>query len=275
MVKTVLELAWLRAAKVAQLAAVRNMSIMTVFQPAHPPSIPADLRLYAVGDIHGRLDLLERLLVLIGRDAAESAARRRRVVFLGDYVDRGPDPREVVDLLCAGPPRSAAWAGFEWICLKGNHEDMMIQFIDGAEFGRAWLTNGSRTTMASYGVLDLAGLADPAILRSNLQRAMPPRHLTFLRRLPSYHVEGDYLFVHAGIRPDTPLAEQEDDDLLWIRDDFLHSDADHGYVVVHGHSAGTEAELLDNRIGIDTGACRTGRLTALGLEGTRRWLLAT
>lgn len=239
--------------------------------------LPPGLIVYAVGDIHGRSDLLSELEARIAADAASRPAERRLIVYLGDYVDRGPDSRGVVDRLLEGPP-----AGFDAVHLRGNHEDFLLRFLEDDSIGRAWLMNGGDATLESYGVLPSSGVPDEApiaVLQREFRRLLPPRHLGFLRGLRLRHRAGSYVFVHAGIRPGIPLDAQIDDDLMWIRDDFLYSTADHGAVVVHGHSIRLEPERLRNRIGIDTGAYASGRLTALVLEeaagGVRERFLAT
>jgi serine/threonine protein phosphatase 1 len=237
-------------------------------------------RIYAVGDIHGRVDLLDRLLVRIGTDAAKQGRSdlRKVVVFLGDLIDRGPNSREVVERLRNGPPDHPAWAGFEWIVLRGNHESAMLDFLIDPAAGPMWLQNGGLATITSY----VGRLPDPVPgpewlvrLRQALAEAVPAAHRQFLSNLPVSHEEGDYLFVHAGVRPGVPLDRQEASDLLWIRGEFLNSRSDHGRIIVHGHTVTREPEVRDNRIGIDTGAFATGRLTALVLEGTSRGFLST
>jgi serine/threonine protein phosphatase 1 len=231
--------------------------------------VPDGVRLYAVGDIHGRADLLDDLHGQIAGDAERAPGRRRVVVYLGDYVDRGPDSQGVVEGLIERP-----LPGFECVQLKGNHEAFLLAFIDDAEAGDAWMMNGGESTLASYGV-DTVGYGDDALERARLAfiRALPSSHLDFFRGLALTFDAGDYLFVHAGIRPGVGLRRQKDVDLMWIRDDFLESDADFGHVVVHGHSIRPEPDIRPNRIGIDTGAHSSGRLTCLVLEaGTRRFL---
>jgi serine/threonine protein phosphatase 1 len=231
-------------------------------RPAAPTaSAPAGSRIYAIGDIHGRLDLRLQLETKIAADAGRSRADRRVIVYLGDYVDRGPDSHAVVEHLAKN-----SLDGFERVLLKGNHEDMMIRFLAGEPVARIWFMNGGMQTLRSYGV---TGLVEdlPAIARAALARNVPDHHRDFFSGLALNHVEGDYLFVHAGIRPGLALARQEEADLLWIREEFLDSAADHGKVVVHGHTITPKPERLANRIGIDTGAFMTGRLTALALEG--------
>lgn len=239
-----------------------------------PPSVPEGSRVYAVGDIHGRADLLARLLIRIAKDAEQAAPVDRRVlVFLGDYVDRGPDSDRVLDILLEGIP-----LGFEPVFLMGNHEQFMLDFLDKGLLGESWLSNGGRATLFSYG-LDALGFCQGttilADLRADLQETLPASHRAFLGSLRLSHREGDYFFVHAGVRPGVPLESQDPFDLLWIRGSFLSSREDFGAVVVHGHSIEPEPEVRANRIGIDTGAYRSGRLTCLVLEGQGRRFIAT
>jgi len=232
---------------------------------------PAGSRVYAIGDIHGRADLLAALHRMIRDDAAGRPVSRRVAVYVGDYIDRGPDSRAVIDLLLDAP-----LAGFESVHLLGNHEAFLLDFLDDAAIGPDWLFNGGAETLASYGVESPWPFGDPLDrMQTEFRRRLPARHLTFLRGLRLSHVEGDYLFVHAGVRPGVPLDRQARDDLLWIRDEFLDSGTDLGKVVVHGHSIAHEPEQRANRIGIDTGAYMTGRLTCLVLEGADRRFLAT
>ena len=167
-------------------------------------------------------------------------------------------------------------AGFEEIHLKGNHEDFMLQFLDDPGVGEQWYLNGGDATLASYGVertVMMEGSNRFFTVRDRLWRKLPVEHLAFLRSLAMYHVEGDYLFVHAGIRPGRPMDKQEAHDLMWIRGEFLSSNADPGCCVVHVHSISPEPEMRRNRIGIDTGAYFTGRLTGLVLDGAERRIL--
>jgi len=240
---------------------------------SEPASAPSDTRIYVIGDIHGRCDLLSALHERILDDAGTATASRRVVVYLGDYVDRGEASCQVIALLLERP-----LAGFEQIFLSGNHEAMMLRFLDDAAVGEMWLYNGGDATLFSYGV-SIASGSDPdqrcIVMQRALGEKLPDRHLAFLRRLRPYHVEGDYLFVHAGIRPGVPLEEQSSEDLFWIREEFLYSRADHGRCVVHGHTIVSEPEFRPNRIGIDTGAYFSNRLTCLVLEGTDQRTLQT
>ncbi len=218
--------------------------------------VPDGTVVYAVGDIHGCRRQLDSMLDLIHRDIAATTRRRHVVVFLGDYVDRGPDSRGVMELLLSNPIESA-----ELVFLKGNHEDLFLQSLYGAdrEEARMWcLGNGGIETEHSYGI---SGERD--------REMFPCRHLDFMRGLRPYHVEGECLFVHAGIRPGIPLEGQSEHDLLWIREPFLSSGDSHGVMVVHGHTPAPSPQVRDNRIGIDTGVFHTGTLTALVVEKSR------
>ena len=240
---------------------------------AAPARAPEGERIYAVGDVHGRSDLLLELVEMIRDDMAEGHAAAHQVVFLGDYVDRGAGNAEVIDILCSQPFGKAAT-----VCLIGNHEAVMLQFLEDAEIGRDWLRFGGDATLASYGVR--VRREDPSIddlleAQAALRRNMPDQHLEFLRNLKLTYRAGDYLFVHAGIRPGVPLAQQDGNDLIWIRNTFLKSDDDFGCVVVHGHTPNLKIESRHNRIGVDTGAYFSGRLTAAVLEGDSRRFLST
>lgn len=233
--------------------------------------VPTGARVYAIGDIHGRLDLLTRLHDMIRRDADTSGAARLVLVYLGDYVDRGADSFGVIEKLATRP-----LDGFECVYLKGNHEELMLRFMADGSMARAWLGNGGGATLKSYGVSTLGILLGESgfqRMRAKLDRTIPDVHRAFYRDLRLQHVEGDYLFVHAGVRPGVPLAEQEAEDLMWIRQDFLNAEDDFGKIVVHGHSITAKPEVKSNRIGIDTGAFRSDCLTCLVLDGaTRRFL---
>lgn len=234
---------------------------------ANSPSVPAGERVYAVGDIHGRLDLLERLLEMI---AAYEAARPRaatRVIFLGDYIDRGPDSSAVIERLQGGLP-----GGLPGHFLRGNHEAIMLRCLEGPEMFANWAANGGLATLKSYG-LDAHFAANGPMLLRQLREILPETHLAFLRGLKLTMEVGDYFFVHAGVRPGVPLASQAEEDCLFIREKFLRHRGSFGKVVVHGHTPVSEPEVFANRIGIDTGSFFSGRLTALRLEGTSRAFL--
>ncbi len=239
-------------------------------------AVPPGARVYAIGDSHGCSEQLRALHRAILEDAARAdeagaPAGRRVAVYLGDYVDRGPDSRGVLDILIDEP-----LPGFEAVHLMGNHDLFMRQFLDGEDVAMAWMMNGAAATLHSYGVdsPDLFGGAETAgQLHADLVARLPAAHRGFLSALRLSHVEGDYLFVHAGVRPGVPLEAQDPQDLVWIREPFLSSEAEHGKVVVHGHTPAQAPDERANRIGIDTGACYGGRLTALALEGDKRRFL--
>jgi len=238
-----------------------------------PPEAPDNTRVYAVGDIHGRADLLSRLHDRIRDDAAASGLDRKVIIYLGDYVDRGETSKAVIDLLLDEPLE-----GFETIFLKGNHEEMMLGFLENAPVGAMWLHNGGDATTYSYGVrMESPSAVDHRYfgMQQALREKISERHLAFLRNLDLYHIEGGYLFVHAGIQPGTPIAKQKSEDLLWIRHEFIESEADHGHCVVHGHTIFSQPEMCLNRIGIDTGAYYTNVLSCLVLEGTEQRLIQT
>jgi serine/threonine protein phosphatase 1 len=236
-----------------------------------PASVPAGSRVYAVGDIHGRLDLLQKLWTMIEADA-EGAALHKVVIFVGDYVDRGRDSKGVIDFLL-----QAKLKGGEVICLRGNHDQSVLDFIADANFYRAWRPYGAPETLLSYGVMpprfdDQEGLEKT---RMEFVQKCPPEHIGFFQNLSYSHFVGGYMFAHAGAKPGIPLEEQDPYDLLWIRDEFLNSRHSFEKVVVHGHTPQDVAARRTNRIGIDTGAYATGCLSAVVLEGTECRFLST
>lgn len=260
---------WLRASRDNQkvLAPEEGDAIDQV-----APYLPPNRRVYCIGDIHGRLDLLEELHATILKDCAAYEGDKV-VVYLGDYIDRGAQSKQVLDLLIEKP-----LDGFETVHLLGNHEYAMLDFLkDPTGIGEAWLSFGGQVTCMSYGV----GLGrvmmnmDVELLKEELEEKLPQSHLDFLNAMPLSHIEGSYYFVHAGIRPGVPIENQDVGDLLWIRDEFIASKQCYEYIVVHGHTISQEVESLPNRIGIDTGAYQTGMLTALVLERSEQRLLQT
>ena len=223
-------------------------------------SVPDGLRVYAIGDVHGCVHELEDLLEAIDKDAAGSSSEMH-LVFLGDLVDRGPLSADVIGLLRTGP-LPADVAHF----IMGNHEEVMIDCYEGAGDCEAWLKYGGVETLESYG-LKRKAILDPAFDVSKAMRAeVPAAHIQFLKSFQDFVRLGDYLFVHAGIRPGIPAADQWSRDLRWIRREFLDSSADHGSMVVHGHTIVPDVEFRRNRIGVDTGCYLTGRLSAVVLE---------
>ncbi|MBI4985006.1 MAG: metallophosphoesterase [Rhodocyclales bacterium] len=236
---------------------------------------PPDTVIYAIGDIHGRCDLLAELHAGIAADAARRAEPRPVMVYLGDYVSRGRDSRRVVDLVLA-----AAAPGIAKVCLRGNHEDLLLRYLGGdLKAGRFWFDYDGMDALENYGVAvpDRRVRDDRSLeeLRQAFAAALPPAHLDFFRSLVVSHDAGGYRFVHGGVRPGVALARQTEHDQVWLRQPFLDSDDDHGAVVVHGHSMAAEPQVRCNRIGIDTGAYRSGVLTCLVLAGgARRFLQA-
>ncbi len=230
--------------------------------------VPAGFRVYGIGDIHGRRDLLAALRQRILSDAESAGPGRRVVVYVGDYVDRGPESRGVIDLLVEEP-----LPGFESVYLLGNHEAFLLRFLEDESAGLLWMMNGGEATCRSYGIDPQTAphVADRMPwLQAELRARIPLAHMAFLDGLVLSHEEGDYLFVHAGLRPGVPLRDQDPEDLIWIREPFLSSDQDHGKVVIHGHTPTSGPVLRRNRIGIDTGACFGGPLTAVVLEDDRQ-----
>lgn len=233
-------------------------------------------RIYAIGDVHGCFSLLVELLQMIERDQKARSPIETHVVLLGDYIDRGPQSRDVCQLLHA--MNTSAY----FHCLRGNHEQTMLDVLNGNRMAlRFWLKYGGEETLMSWGIDPMLieraynGESGQIQLIKAFQRVVPPSFIKWLRALPAHHVHGDYLFVHAGVRPFFRLDDQVEDDLLWIREPFLSSTVKHPWRVVHGHSESEEVELLHNRIGIDTAAYRTGVLTAVGIEDDDVWTIQT
>lgn len=234
--------------------------------PISRPGVPDGLRIYAIGDVHGCADLLERVLLRIDAHQAANPANRAVEIFLGDYIDRGPASREVLDRLIArGEAR-------ETIFLKGNHEIFVEDFLNDPTTLNEWRQYGGLQTLLSYGLAPSVSmdLVEQTTLAAAFAEALPERHLRFLSSLRPSFTCGDYFFVHAGVRPGVRLAKQREEDLLWIRDDFLLCEADFGKIVVHGHTPVPEPDIRPHRINIDTGAYATGLLTCLMLEGDKR-----
>jgi serine/threonine protein phosphatase 1 len=230
-------------------------------------------RIYAVGDVHGRADLFAQMLSLIRQDNDARAATTTKIIVLGDIIDRGPDSAELVHQLMRYSKASR-----RFIVLMGNHEQIMLAALDGdIKALQAWLKFGGAATLLSWGLPeDLVHGAPPAEILAEATRCISEDVLSWLNDLPLTHVSGDVVFVHAGIRPGVKLGRQDPRDLLWIRDAFLESEEVHSHLVVHGHSINANGpERRENRIGVDTGAYSSGRLTALGIEGGDQWFLST
>lgn len=226
-------------------------------------STPPGMRVYAIGDVHGCNGLLGTAHGKIVEDLRARPVSDYRIVHVGDYVDRGPDSAGVVERLMklsADNPKI--------VCLKGNHEAMMLEFLDDPR-AKGFLNNGGLDTTRSYGVkLPWPNSLDAAAVRAEFAQVVSRDHLAFIQGLKLSFRFGDYFFCHAGIRPQVALNKQREDDLLWIRYDFLDDRREHEAVIIHGHTPREEPEVKPNRINIDTGAFATGRLTCLVLEGT-------
>ena len=227
--------------------------------------MPEGIRIYAIGDIHGRPDLLDSVLARIDSDMDADPAPNAIRIFLGDYIDRGPDSKRVLDQLvncCLTQPT---------VCLMGNHEAFLREFLENPHVLPVWRRCGGQETLLSYGLVPKTETdpQDRRELAAELDRTLPSTHREFLSGLQPYFICGDFFFVHAGVRPGVCLTKQSEDDLLWIREDFLLSKANFGKVVVHGHTPVLEPDVRSNRINIDTGAYATGRLTCLVLENDK------
>jgi serine/threonine protein phosphatase 1 len=235
-------------------------------------AVPPGQRVYAIGDVHGRDDLLGALLEQIERDDAGRGAAQTQLIFLGDLVDRGPASAQVIDRVMALAQRRAPGTTR---FLLGNHEEVLLTTLDGDMNALKFFYRiGGRETLLSYGVSAKAyDESDYEALMELTLAHVPPAHREFITRFEDIIDIGDYLFVHAGVDPDQPLAEQKPADLRWIRKGFLDFNDTLPKVIVHGHTIADEVEQRPHRIGLDTGAYATGRLTAMGFEGSERWIL--
>ena len=242
--------------------------------PMRSPRIPEGERVYAIGDVHGRLDLFEQLVSLIRRDNAGRSPARVTLICVGDIIDRGPDSAEIVRRCMLFGERTD-----RFVVLKGNHEAMLVDSLSGNFLALSlWLRSGGDAALSSWGVSDDLVATGPSKELVRAARALiPAKTRAWLGDLPLLCRRGDYLFVHAGIRPGIDIDLQTPEDLLWIRGEFLRSEADHhGIVVVHGHSVSDGGVVSKpNRIGVDTGAYRTNILSATMLEADERWVLST
>jgi serine/threonine protein phosphatase 1 len=229
------------------------------------PKLPDGVRIYAVSDVHGRADLLRNVFAAIDLHLSRAGRARSLHVFLGDYIDRGPASRQTIDLLIE---RSYT---HESVFLRGNHEAFLLDVLRDAGQMEAWKDYGGFQTLMSYGLAPSLkpNRDEQSELVRSLRAAMPEQHQQFFSRLRASFSCGDFFFVHAGVRPGVPLPEQREEDLLWIRDEFLDSEEDFGRFIVHGHTPVTKPDLRANRINIDTGAYATGILTLLTIEGDR------
>ncbi|MDE1915718.1 MAG: serine/threonine protein phosphatase [Sphingomonadales bacterium] len=246
-------------------------SLRNLLRPAAAPmpaTLPPGQRVYAVGDIHGRADLFARLIKAIEQDDRQRGAMDTTVILLGDLIDRGPDSRGVLDLARVWGTRRPLRV------LMGNHEEMLLKSLISLEAMRQFLRYGGQETVLSFDVDEEAFLTAPfEEVQAMLSARISPALLDFIRGFEASVRMGDYVFVHAGIRPGVPIEEQTTEDTRWIREPFLSSTQGHGAVIVHGHTITQDVEVRPNRLGIDTGAYLSGRLTALGLEGQERWLI--
>ena len=222
---------------------------------------PLDTRVYAVGDIHGRADLVTETFARIDEDLARRPVRHAVEVYLGDYIDRGPHSSAVIDALAVRMVRRGA------VCLRGNHEALMESFLLGRIEFEPWRRLGALHTLASYGITCRPGDTS-ANLRQRLLAVLPRAHELFLQCLQDSYCCGDFMFVHAGVRPGVPIDRQNAHDLNWIRSEFLDSNLDHGKVIVHGHTPVPHPDIKHNRINIDTGAWKSGTLTCAAIEGS-------
>jgi serine/threonine protein phosphatase 1 len=262
------------------LTAVRSLfGFATKSEPAPPADRrermeidPRDTVVYAIGDVHGCLAELRAAEQRIFADAAKVPAERRIILYLGDLVDRGPQSADVLDHLAGPPP-----PGFERLSLCGNHDESFLSFLDDPHANMGWLDFGGEQTLESYGI-DLSRLSrhrsGTGGLGEIVRATVPEAHVDLLRRLPVSVRFGDVLFVHAGVRPGVPLEAQDDDDFMWIREPFVSEPNGLGLTVVHGHTPANEPVFAPGRIGIDTGAFATGRLTVLRVLGDRATIVA-
>ncbi|MGQ0456071.1 MAG: metallophosphoesterase family protein [Hyphomicrobium sp.] len=236
------------------------------------PAAPDGVRIYSVGDIHGCSDLLAKLHDLISDDLHERPHSNTHVVYLGDYIDRGPDSNGVLEMLSRSPP-----IGDATTFIKGNHEDMLETFVRQPLTGGPWRQHGGLETLLSYRVPinECIASGGDKLVQERFLRALPERHLKFLSQLEYSLSLGDYFFCHAGVRPGVPLDRQAPSDLLWIRDEFTSSTEDFGKIIVHGHTPVAAVDQRANRINVDTGAYATGRLSCLVLEESERRVLST
>ncbi|MFB9268828.1 metallophosphoesterase family protein [Bradyrhizobium erythrophlei] len=240
------------------LSALRQLTSTT------KPRLPDGVRIYAISDIHGCAHLLRQMFRVIDADVAHSRPYRAIEVYMGDYIDRGPDTRRTLDLLVERARRGNV------VFLKGNHEAFLGEVVRDPSRLPDWLRVGGLQTLLSYGLSPSPAPQEDEqrTLIRELAAAMPPLHREFLGRLRLSFTCGDFFFVHAGVRPGTPLTEQREADLLWIRDEFLQSKKNFGKYIVHGHTPVRSAEILPNRANIDTGAYATGNLTLLSIQGS-------
>ena len=256
-----------RLSDVNNQSAPKGPSRTMIEQAVDVPELPFDAPVYAIGDVHGRADLLHALLDVIKQDS-KSATERPHLVFLGDYIDRGFQSRQVISTLI-GLDRDDA---YETVFLKGNHEQAMIHFLKDHRIGPDWAAFGGRETLISYGIAppkSVNALDQWEPIQKELVRTIPEQHTTFLEALPVSHKIGPYGFVHAGVKPGVPYDEQSDEDRLWIREEFLDAKDKEDLYIVHGHTPVNAPYSDHRRVNVDTGAYFTGRLTAVKIDGDK------
>jgi serine/threonine protein phosphatase 1 len=257
---------WLKRSYSDEGANALSWNLLASPQKEAKPRVPNGMRIYAIGDVHGRVDLLNAVFERIDATLKAHPIEQSVQVFLGDYIDRGPNSREVIDALIARKKEHAL------VCLKGNHENYPVQFLSDPSVLAEWIQFGGIQTLLSYGVKPSNRDAprSPEDVAQSFREALPASHRRFLEGLGLSFTCGDFFFTHAGVRPGVPLGQQHERDLLWIREDFLLHEEDFGKIVVHGHTPAKEPDVRPNRINIDTGAYATGRLTCLVLQADRR-----
>jgi serine/threonine protein phosphatase 1 len=236
---------------------------------SRPPKLPAGVRLYAIGDVHGNCELLEHTFSLIDADLNRATPQYALEILLGDYVDRGPSSRQVLDCIIARSGKRRV------VCLKGNHEAFLLNFLKNPQLLDAWRNFGGLETLLSYGLTPKlkTDAVEQAALAHGLAQALAPGHLKFLASLKLSFACGDFFFCHAGVKPGVALKDQQEKDLLWIRDEFLACKHRYEKMIIHGHTPVNEPEFHANRINIDTGAYATGKMTCLVIEGDQMRVL--
>ena len=233
----------------------------------HAPELPIDAPVYAIGDVHGRADLLNALIDVIVYDC-RSSQEKPHLVFLGDYIDRGFQSREVISTLI----ELGRNKDFETVFLKGNHEQAMLRFLNDHQIGPDWANFGGRETLISYGISppkSINAVEEWQEIQQELVKTIPAQHVEFLEKLEVSHKIGPYGFVHAGVKPGVPYEQQTDEDRMWIRDEFLNAKDKEDLFIVHGHTPVNAPYSDHRRVNVDTGAYFTGRLTAVKIEGDK------
>jgi len=249
-------------------------SLKSLFKRNTPPLpyCPPGTRIYCIGDIHGRDDLLQQLHEKILQDVANYKGHKT-LIYLGDYIDRGERSKQLIELLLAHP-----LPGFELIYLRGNHEQTLLDFLIEAQVGRSWFNFGGLQTLVSYGVKPgklATTTQDLKDLQTALRERISPAHIHFLEQTQSHYVAGSYYFVHAGVSPRFDLNHQHAEDQLWIRNAFIEHRKPFEKIIVHGHTISDEPDFKPNRIGLDTGAYLSGKLSCLVLQDDQQRIIQT